>query len=42
MEGMPFVIENSNCEAEVKAEGLNELPSLRYRDQRRKVGIKRF
>lgn len=41
-EGMPFVIENSNCEAEVKAEGLNELPSLRYRDQRRKVGIKRF
>ncbi|MGB3103696.1 MSCRAMM family protein [Sphingobacterium siyangense] len=41
-EGMPFVIENSNCEAEVKAEGQNELPSLRYRDQRRKVGIKRF
>ncbi|WP_286883874.1 MULTISPECIES: MSCRAMM family protein [Sphingobacterium] len=41
-EGMPFVIENSNCEAEVKAEGLNELPSLRYRDQRRKVGITRF
>lgn len=41
-EGMPFVIENSNCEAEVKVEGQTELPSLRYRDQRRKVGIKRF
>ncbi|WP_293938581.1 MSCRAMM family protein [Sphingobacterium sp. UBA5996] len=41
-EGMPFVIENSNCEVEINAEGLIELPSLRYRDQRRKVGIKRF
>ncbi|WET70763.1 hypothetical protein [Sphingobacterium sp.] len=41
-EGMPFVIENSNCEVEVKAEGLTELPSLRYSDQRRKVGVKRF
>ncbi|WP_426790177.1 MSCRAMM family protein [Sphingobacterium sp. WOUb80] len=41
-EGMPFVIENSNCEVEVKAEGMINLPTLRYQDQRRKVGIKRF
>ncbi|WP_448137088.1 MSCRAMM family protein [Sphingobacterium siyangense] len=41
-EGMPFVIENSNCEVEVKAEGITDLPALRYQDQRRKVGIKRF
>ncbi|RKO68890.1 hypothetical protein D7322_25115 [Sphingobacterium puteale] len=41
-EGMPFSIENQNCEIEVKADKDNIIPDFNYRDERRKVGVKRF
>jgi hypothetical protein len=41
-EGMPFSIENQHCEIEVKADTDNIIPDFNYRDERRKVGVKRF
>lgn len=41
-EGMSFSIENPSCEIEVKEGETTEIPHFRYRDERRKIGIKRF
>ncbi|WP_293942920.1 MULTISPECIES: MSCRAMM family protein [unclassified Sphingobacterium] len=41
-EGMSFSIENPSCEIEVKEGEATEIPDFRYRDERRKVEIKRF
>ncbi|OOG15764.1 hypothetical protein BWD42_24095 [Sphingobacterium sp. CZ-UAM] len=41
-EGMPFSIENQNCEIEVKTDKDAVIPDFNYRDERRKVGVKRF
>lgn len=41
-EGMSFSIENPRCEIEVKEGEATEIPDFRYRNERRKVGIKRF
>ncbi|MCY1247689.1 hypothetical protein D9M72_610440 [compost metagenome] len=41
-EGMPFSIENQNFEIEVKADKDCVIPDFNYRDERRKVGVKRF
>lgn len=41
-EGMPFSIENQNCEIEVKADKDIVIPDFNYKDERRKVGVKRF
>lgn len=41
-EGMPFSIENPNCEIEVKSGQPIQVPQFRYRDERRKMEIKRF
>lgn len=41
-EGMSFSIENPSCEIEVKEGEATEIPYFRYRDERRKVGVKRF
>lgn len=41
-EGMSFSIENQNCEIEVKTDKDAVIPDFNYRDERRKVGVKRF
>lgn len=41
-EGMPFSIENQNCAVEVKVDKDCVIPDFNYRDERRKVGVKRF
>lgn len=41
-EGMSFSIENQNCEIEVKTDRDAVIPDFNYRDERRKVGVKRF
>ncbi|MDF2516809.1 MAG: hypothetical protein K0R59_2105 [Sphingobacterium sp.] len=41
-EGMSFSIENQNCEIEVKTDKDAVIPDFNFRDERRKVGVKRF